>query len=230
VLKTFEQSMNKYAAADCVTVKLIIQIFCHTFQQQVSHRQYFYKNSRLLRTGIIRLSGMRGYSSGDEDLTAQAVTLDRRMLDWIVGLDTEINEIVEGTNLYTPNVQLAHVILPKEQKDKIMTAVTSYTAFKAFKKRKSLERAAEEHAAADRRRAGSSTNNSAGGADACDNHRGVARGAASASANDRGGGLADEISGLVFLFSGPSGTGKTMTVNAIAEQLKKRARCSHVWI
>ena len=28
----------------------------------------------------------------------------RRMLDWIVGLDTEIDEIVEGSHLYMPKV------------------------------------------------------------------------------------------------------------------------------
>ena len=32
------------------------------------------------------------------------VELDRRMLDWIVGLDTEMNELVEGSHLYTPKV------------------------------------------------------------------------------------------------------------------------------
>ena len=33
----------------------------------------------------------------DPDLTAQGVNLDRRMLDWAVGLDTEVNELVEGS-------------------------------------------------------------------------------------------------------------------------------------
>ena len=33
------------------------------------------------------------------DLMHQSVVLDRRILDWVVGLDTEISEIVEGSNL-----------------------------------------------------------------------------------------------------------------------------------
>ena len=49
VLKTFEQSIDKYGATDNITVKLIIQVFCHTFKDQVAHRAYFYKNSRLVR-------------------------------------------------------------------------------------------------------------------------------------------------------------------------------------
>jgi len=37
--------------------------------------------------------------NGGEDLGDQITRMDRRMLDWIVGLDTEINELVEGSNL-----------------------------------------------------------------------------------------------------------------------------------
>lgn len=223
VLKIFDQSMDKYGGGLDVTVKLIIQVFCHNFRDQVAHRAYFYKNSRLLRTGIIRMGAASYGKSQDGDLTGQTVTLDRRMLDWIVGLDTEINEVVEGTNLYTPSVQLATVVLPEEQKTKIMSAVTSYTAFKAFKRRKARERAESTAASA---------SNSPVVADA-----GAAGGAANgARAGDAGGAdgsnppdaqllhsdVPDVVAGLVFLFSGPSGTGKTMTVNAIADHLKKR--------
>ena len=28
------------------------------------------------------------------------IVLDRRVLDWVVGLDSEINELVEGSDLY----------------------------------------------------------------------------------------------------------------------------------
>ena len=28
------------------------------------------------------------------------IILDRRVLDWVVGLDSEINELVEGSDLY----------------------------------------------------------------------------------------------------------------------------------
>lgn len=34
------------------------------------------------------------------------VELDRRMLDFIVGLDTEFSELVEGSHLYTSSVKL----------------------------------------------------------------------------------------------------------------------------
>ena len=37
--------------------------------------------------------------------------IDRRMLDFIVGLDREFSELVEGSHLYTPTVDLNQVRL-----------------------------------------------------------------------------------------------------------------------
>lgn len=52
----------------------------------------------LVRRGIIKIR------KADADLLDLTVTIDRRILDWVVGLDTEISELVEGSNLYTPKV------------------------------------------------------------------------------------------------------------------------------
>ena len=140
------------------------------------------------------MDGSRYTRSQDGDLTGQSISLDRRMLDWIVGLDTEINEVVEGANLYTPTVRLAHVVLPKEQKEKIMSAVTSYTAFKAFKKRKALEKQKIKEAEAQKLAASPSTPTPDNG--------GGAAAAAAAHEQQPGGDLSDVVAGLVFLFSG----------------------------
>lgn len=51
-----------------------------------------------MRRGIIKIR------KADADLLDLTVTIDRRILDWVVGLDTEISELVEGSNLYTPKV------------------------------------------------------------------------------------------------------------------------------
>ena len=40
------------------------------------------------------------------ELMNMDVELDRRMLDFIVGLDTEFSELVEGSHLYTSSVKL----------------------------------------------------------------------------------------------------------------------------
>jgi len=53
--------------------------------------------------GLIKMR-TASYTRGGGDLMDQQVELDRRMLDWIVGLDTEMNELVEGSHLYKPKV------------------------------------------------------------------------------------------------------------------------------
>jgi len=84
------------------TVGGILQLFCKGFEGEIrarhdtpfilqektiydnfSFRPYFYKAGTLVREGIIRLSEKWG------DLMNVRVELDRRMLDFIVGLDTE---------------------------------------------------------------------------------------------------------------------------------------------
>lgn len=48
--------------------------------------------------GMSSLNRSRWHQSND--LTDQKMALDRRVLDYIVGLDSEINELVEGSDLY----------------------------------------------------------------------------------------------------------------------------------
>ncbi|KAI9909274.1 hypothetical protein PsorP6_014932 [Peronosclerospora sorghi] len=86
-----------------------------------------------------------------------------------------MNELVEGSDFYTPKVKLDQVVLPKEHKSTILETVESYECFRRYRKKSGLEQS------------------------------GMAYGA-----------------GLVLLFCGASGTGKTMTVNAVAHHLKKR--------
>ncbi|CAI5705672.1 hypothetical protein KXD40_000820 [Peronospora effusa] len=159
---------------ESVIINQILSIFCDTFQEQVAHRVFFYKSSRLLTRGLVKLHRGRWHSTAG-DLVDQRVELDRRVLDWVVGLDTEMNELVEGSDLYTPKVQLDQVVLPEEHKSTILETVESYESFRRYRKKSGLEQA------------------------------GMVYGA-----------------GLVLLLCGASGTGKTMTVNAVAHHLKKR--------
>ncbi|RLN06524.1 hypothetical protein BBJ28_00017066, partial [Nothophytophthora sp. Chile5] len=159
---------------ESVIINQILSVFCDTFQEQVAHRVFFYKSSRLLTRGLIKLHRGRWHSTAG-DLVDQRVELDRRVLDWVVGLDTEMNELVEGSDLYSPKVQLDQVVLPEEHKSTILETVESYESFRRYRKKSGLEQA------------------------------GMAYGA-----------------GLVLLLCGASGTGKTMTVNAVAHHLKKR--------
>ncbi|ETV84493.1 hypothetical protein, variant [Aphanomyces astaci] len=176
VLKNLLEGVDTSAVQrmdESITVNQILSVFCDTFQEQVAHRVFFYKSARLLQRGLVKLNRGRWHSSGG-DLVDQRVELDRRVLDWVVGLDTEINELVEGSDLYNPKVQLSQVVLPDEYKQTILSTVTAYEHFRTYRKTSGLDQTLTYG------------------------------------------------TGLVLLLCGASGTGKTMTVNAVAHHLKKR--------
>lgn len=52
---------------------------------------------------VVNNSGLTG------DPTTAKVEIDRRMLDFCVGLDTEFSEIVEGSHLYYPKTKFEQV-------------------------------------------------------------------------------------------------------------------------
>ena len=54
------------------------------------------------------------------------------MLDFVVGLETEFNELMDGSNLYTPKVDLNDVVIPKE--DLVFIFVTYFYVFEYLAK------------------------------------------------------------------------------------------------
>jgi hypothetical protein len=101
-------SSSSRSIDDVISVGQALAILCQDFQMCVANRKYFYRSGRLITHGIISLSKPR-WHIGSGDLTDQKMSVDRRLLDWCVGLDSEINEIVEGSDLYKPKVTLAQV-------------------------------------------------------------------------------------------------------------------------
>ncbi|XP_057858145.2 cell division control protein 48 isoform X3 [Cryptomeria japonica] len=162
-----------YYSSKCLQVKDFLSIFFESFKEQVLARTHFHKSSILVSRGMIRLRAVN-YTRGSGDLMDQQVDLDRRILDWIVGLDTEIDELIEGSHLYKPKVSMQQVVLPDEQKEMLLRNIDNFSKFKSFRKEVGLEDV-------------------------------ITYGA-----------------GLVILLCGPSGTGKTMTVDAVAHHLGKR--------
>ena len=153
---------------EVITVGQALAILCQDFQTQVANRRYFYRSGRLMTNGIISLIRSR-WHQGSGDLTDNRIVLDRRVLDWAVGLDSEINELVEGSDLYEPKVNLTQVVLPKGHLDTLLKQCACYEAFRQYRTDSGLQETL-------------SYGNS-----------------------------------LVIMLCGKSGTGKTMTVNAIAK-------------
>lgn len=174
VVKTLISTLDKSQyAEDACTVGQALSILCPDFNSQVIARRFFYRSGKLLSNGIVSLSRPR-WHQGTGDLTDQRVALDRRVLDFSVGLDTEINELVEGSDLYEPKVELSQVVLPEGQIDIILKQCRAYDSFRKYSTEKGLQD------------------------------------------------LLSYGNGLVIMLCGKSGTGKTMTVNAIAKDLGKK--------
>jgi hypothetical protein len=171
LMDTLEQG-GRYAE-DMANVGQVLSILCQDFRTQIANRKYFYRSGRLISNGIISMSKARWHQNAG-DLTDQRIMLDRRVLDWAVGLDSEINELVEGSDLYVPKVCLQQVVLPRGQLGPIVKQCRAYDSFCSYRKEQGLEQSM------------------------CYGN------------------------GLVILLCGKSGTGKTMTVNAIAQDLGKK--------
>lgn len=96
------------------------------------------------------------WNSGTGDLTENKILLDRRILDyivgmyaslylcfslslrvlmmgWLAGLDSEINELVEGSDLYTPNIPLDSVVLAREHKALLLSQCAAYDVYVRYR-------------------------------------------------------------------------------------------------
>eukprot|EP01129_Flabellula_baltica_P013449 TRINITY_DN6237_c0_g1_i1.p1 TRINITY_DN6237_c0_g1~~TRINITY_DN6237_c0_g1_i1.p1 ORF type:complete len:1099 (+),score=231.60 TRINITY_DN6237_c0_g1_i1:22-3318(+) len=165
-------SSNNDYSSNSFDVGTLIALFCESLESQIKGRTYFYRNSKIVKEGLITIldSSYRKKS----DLMEYTVEVDRRLLDYIVGLDTELSEIIDGGDLYIPDVTLEQVVLPEDQKKLILDTIKNVDKFNS----KSRELKFYESIPY---------------------------------------GL-----GICLLFYGPSGTGKTMTANAVAHHLGKR--------
>ena len=119
-------------------VGTLLRAFCDSFEEQIRSRSYFYKNSKLIKEGIIKISGGSGL---DDDLMDSYVTIDRRMLEFALGLDTEFSELVEGSHLYFPKVNMDQVVLPDDTKKLILSTVENFEGFKRARKNMGLDEA-----------------------------------------------------------------------------------------
>merc|ERR1719233_1859860 len=151
----------------------MLGIHCKGLKSQIMNRRYFYKNATLVKESIISVTEASRWMSS-KGLITMTLSIDRRLVDYVCGLDLEFGALVEGSHLYTPTVTMDQVVLPKQIKERIIGAVQGIDRFAKAKTIFGL--------------------------------------------ND----LVSYGNGSVLLFHGVSGTGKTLTANALAHLLGKK--------
>eukprot|EP01012_Entosiphon_sulcatum_P036076 TRINITY_DN4590_c0_g2_i1.p1 TRINITY_DN4590_c0_g2~~TRINITY_DN4590_c0_g2_i1.p1 ORF type:complete len:1023 (-),score=187.66 TRINITY_DN4590_c0_g2_i1:6-3074(-) len=148
---------------------ILSSIFAES-NERILARRYFYKSSKLARHHLLIVR--------NEDICGTfettTVHVDRRFGDFLLGLDTGLAEIIEGSHLYTPTTSLGQVILPEATKELIIQAVSNFQEFQDQKAALGLDT------------------------------------------------MLQYGMGLILLFWGPSGTGKTLMANALATHLNKK--------
>ena len=117
----------------------LLTAFCDTFNSQIARRTCFYKRSSLVKHGIIKVTPTSWTHSTTLDLVDNYVDMDRRILDKIVGLDTEISELMEASHLYTPNVSMSNVVLPKDIKDSVISTISTFDKYKKYRRDAGLD-------------------------------------------------------------------------------------------
>ena len=140
----------------------------------------------MVRENIIKIHEPKYLNQSD--LMHSLLEIDRRMVDYVVALDTEFGALVEGSALFSPNVSLNQVILAKETKELILDTISGMEEF-----RKTIDKF------------------DIGGGNSDNNNN------TSTSLGGTG-----SASGIVILFHGISGTGKTMMAHAIANHLERK--------
>eukprot|EP00935_MAST-01C_sp_MAST-1C-sp1_P000007 g7.t1 len=112
------------------SVKQLLTSFCNSLEAQIWSRRYFYKGASLVREGILNLQG----AEFGGDLTECTAEVDRRMLDFVVGLDTEFSELIDGSHLYAPTVSVDDVVMAEEHKNLVVNTVKHFDLYKQAQK------------------------------------------------------------------------------------------------
>ena len=128
----FQQTVNDLIGVKSyfmsrLSIGMIISILCNDVSKQIEARVHFYKSGKLVKNGFVRVMDNIFRKSNILDCE---VLIDRQMLDYIVGLDTEIGELVDGSELITPKITLDTVSLPADVKNSIINSVQSHEKFK----------------------------------------------------------------------------------------------------
>jgi SpoVK/Ycf46/Vps4 family AAA+-type ATPase len=132
---SFVSAINGRSYGNDLDVSTVLALFfANSDEEQIRRRVHFYRDAALVRSSLIDLHAGLG-----SDLGRASIAIDRSVLDFLLGIDVEGQDMVEGSHLYHPSVQLEHVILNEADKQLVVRAVEDFPAFVRERRRSGLD-------------------------------------------------------------------------------------------
>lgn len=116
-----------------ITVGKLLRVHCDgDLRKEITSRSFFYRNATLIRSGIVTIDVP--YNMPYSDLGDFCCELDHMVLDYVAGLHTELDEIMDSARCYSPKVDMDSVILPEKMKDLVLQRAENFDVFRRLRK------------------------------------------------------------------------------------------------
>ncbi|PXF46186.1 Protein SAV [Gracilariopsis chorda] len=116
-----------------ITVSKLLRLHCGgELREEIKSRSYFYRNATLIRSGIVTIDVP--YNMTYSDLGDFCCELDHMVLDYVAGLSTELDEIMDSARCYSPKIDMDSVILPEKMKQLVLQRVENFEVFRKLRK------------------------------------------------------------------------------------------------
>eukprot|EP00178_Gracilaria_changii_P000008 TRINITY_DN0_c1_g2_i3.p1 TRINITY_DN0_c1_g2~~TRINITY_DN0_c1_g2_i3.p1 ORF type:complete len:696 (+),score=115.22 TRINITY_DN0_c1_g2_i3:123-2210(+) len=116
-----------------ITVSKLLRLHCGgELREEIKSRSYFYRNATLIRSGIVTIDVP--YNMTYSDLGDFCCELDHMVLDYVAGLSTELDEIMDSARCYSPKIDMESVILPKKMKELVLQRVENFEVFRRLRR------------------------------------------------------------------------------------------------
>ena len=125
----FEHVGDRYAT---LSVDTIFSYFEFSFYERIEHRAEFSSSSPLVSNELLDLDFRRRYE-GARDLLDATIEIDNRTFSYLIGRDELTDEFLEFSSVQEPLAQMEQVVLPDEEKRRILSIVDDHDRYLAYR-------------------------------------------------------------------------------------------------